>query len=144
MTYRALLEREPDGHSFMKRTGKHTNGGASGRRKSVAELLRSAYMRFAVDTETLIALKAVLGLGRSISSVGAEFHIFALEGDLLFELEMPGEDCRIEFLSIVEAARHARAHPAGKGGTAVIHDHASNLLNRIPLWGVQSRAVQCV
>jgi len=117
----------------MKRKGKDTTGEAIGRPKSVAEILRSTYMRFAIDTETLMALKAVLGLGRSISSVSAEFHIFALEGYLLFELEAPGENRRIEFASIVAAARHARAHPNGKDGTAVIHDYASNVVNRIPL-----------
>jgi hypothetical protein len=62
-----------------------------------------------------------------------ELHIFALEGYSLFELEAPGENRRIAFVSIVAAARHARAHPDGKDGTAVIHDHASNLVNRIPL-----------
>jgi hypothetical protein len=62
-----------------------------------------------------------------------EFHIFASNRDSCFELEVPGEDCRIAFLSIVEAARHAREHPDGKGGTAVIHDGDSSLVNRIPL-----------
>jgi hypothetical protein len=38
-----------------------------------------------------------------------EFHIFASEGYWLFELEMPDNVCRITFLSIVDAARHARA-----------------------------------
>jgi hypothetical protein len=65
--------------------------------------------------------------------MSAEFHIFALEGYSLFELEMPGEDCRIAFSSLFEAARHVRTHLDGKDGTAVIHDLASNLLNRIPL-----------
>lgn len=121
------------GYSFMKRKGKITNDGHQKKRKSVVEILRSAYMQFAVDTETLMAVKAVVGLGRSISSVSAEFHIFALEGDSAFELESPGENRRIEFVSIIAAARHARAHPDGKDGTAVIHDYASNFVNRIPL-----------
>jgi len=117
----------------MKRKGKNTNGGHQKKRKGVVEILRSAYMRFAMDTETLTAVKAVLGLGRSNSSARAKFHIFALEGDSVFELEAPGENRRIGFVSIVAAARHARAHPDGKDGTAVIHDHASSFVNRIPL-----------
>jgi hypothetical protein len=117
----------------MKRNAKNTTAGAIVRRKSVAEILRSAYMRFASDTETLMALKAVLGVGRSIACVNSEFHIFALEGYSLFELEPPGENRRIAFVSIVAAARHARAHPDGKDGTAVIHDYGSDLVNRIPL-----------
>jgi len=65
--------------------------------------------------------------------MSAEFHIFASERCLVFELEVPGEDCRIAFLSIVEAARHARKHPDGKEGTAVIHDDDLSRVNRIPL-----------
>jgi len=62
-----------------------------------------------------------------------EFHIFASDRNSCFELEMPGEDCRIAFLSIAEAARHAREHPDGKGGTAVIHDDDLSRVNCIPL-----------
>jgi len=65
--------------------------------------------------------------------MSAEFHIFTSEESALFELEAPGEDCRIEFASIIEAARHAQAHPDGKGATMVVHECGSSAVNRIPL-----------
>jgi hypothetical protein len=48
-------------------------------------------------------------LGEAISSMSIEFHMFASKGYSFFELEVPGEDCRIAFLSIVEAARRTMA-----------------------------------
>jgi hypothetical protein len=65
--------------------------------------------------------------------MSAEFHIFASSRDTSVELELPDNVCRIAFLSIAEAARHARTHQQGKGGTAVIHDDDSSMVNRIPL-----------
>jgi hypothetical protein len=63
-----------------------------------------------------------------------EFHIFASIRNAGFELEIPGEDGRIEFCSLFEAARHARMHPSGRNATVVIHDQNSKLVNRIPLY----------
>jgi len=62
-----------------------------------------------------------------------EFHIFASSRDTGVELELPGNVCRIAFLSIGEAARHAREHSDGKDGTVVIHDEDLSRVNRIPL-----------
>ena len=46
----------------MERTVERTSGGESQkRRKSVAQILRASYQRFAKDKETLLALDAVLG-----------------------------------------------------------------------------------
>ena len=65
--------------------------------------------------------------------MSVEFHIYASDRDPCISLQMPGEHRRIEFLTISEAARHARQHPDGKGGTAVIHDDDLSRVNRIPL-----------
>jgi hypothetical protein len=47
---------------FVKRKiNRIGGGGPQGRRKSVAQILRASYERFATDKETLLALKAVLG-----------------------------------------------------------------------------------
>jgi len=46
----------------MKRTvNKIEASGSSRRRKSVAQILRASYERFAKDEETVMAIKAVLG-----------------------------------------------------------------------------------
>jgi hypothetical protein len=56
-------------HYLMKRgVAKATAGGNRNRRKSVAQILRASYERFANDKETLTALKAVLGQGVKIRS----------------------------------------------------------------------------
>jgi len=58
--------------------------------------------------------------------MSTEFHIFALNEGSMFELEMPGGVSRVEFSTLVEATRHARAHPHGKDARVVIHHRASN------------------
>jgi hypothetical protein len=63
-----------------------------------------------------------------------EFHIFASDRTPNFQLEIPGEDCRIEFCSIFAAARHARKHRGGTNATVVIHDQSTKTVNRIPLY----------
>jgi len=68
-------------------------------------------------------------------NMNTEFHIFTLENNSLFELEIPGEDSRIEFCSLFAAARHARRHLSGRNATVVIHDQTSKSVNRIPIYG---------
>jgi hypothetical protein len=63
-----------------------------------------------------------------------EFHIFASDRNSSFELEIPGEDGRIEFCSLFAAARHARKHPRARNATVVIHDQTAKFVNRIPLY----------
>ena len=67
--------------------------------------------------------------------MNVEFHIFAWRGYSLFELEIPGEDFRIEFSSLFDAARHVRTHSNAKDATVVIHNQGSKMINRIPLHG---------
>jgi len=53
----------------MKRmVNKIGGGGPQKRRRSVAQILRASYERFANDKETLIALRAVLGQGAKAQS----------------------------------------------------------------------------
>jgi len=53
----------------MKRSVARAAGsGQRKRRKSVAQILRASYERFANDQETMMALKAVLGQGVKVRS----------------------------------------------------------------------------
>jgi hypothetical protein len=67
--------------------------------------------------------------------MSAEFHIFVSDRTSSTELEIPGEERRIEFCSLFAAARHVRKHPSGRNSTIVIHDPNSKSVNRIPVYG---------
>ena len=65
-------------------------------------------------------------------AMSKEFHIFAKNFDSRFIVKRFGDVHGTEFLSLFEAARHARSQALSSDGYVVIHNEDRKEWNRIP------------